>query len=1168
MPPKGSGNLREEDFRYNEARTEVQCKICAAEGVPTWIAVKSATRHLTYPAHSQAVALAEDRRRRLECLERERESDSATNALREIWFATPVAAASTSSRVTSDAEAEMWEAYRINGADFSAGEITENREAQQRQLCLDTEVFGLWNPDAMARKLGFGAADSTLIEDDPEDDFLAEIMGNVDLRTPEPDEIQSALQDFAPGVESNPWFPYPTKMVRMFLLDTLDNLPRLRISSSLMRVILWVLKEGNCKDVPSFDHLRRVQKTIRVQCEISSIPCKSVQGNVFFMNDPKAIIAQDWSNPATRKFIHVYPEIPEDGIIREIWHAKKWRKDMDLDILSPMYDAGVSHYYVNEVARLRDGSFVVPIRWVKFRGKVYADAYSVVFNDAGEATIVDSETSLICSEDLVNNYHDLEAAGKIPTWGVLSIEAGYPDRMPNPKRIIAAGQQFREFQAAVEVTHTEPVEVQDELGNVSCFCLHVNAGPSDNPMQSEVSGHIGGKGNCFCRKCRVGGTQNEKATNEGYHTLFEAGAPCTKGLILEELEKQVKLGYLGVAKHVKDSQTETGVKDTYTQFWIDELLTRFKQMKKDQPTRSVQEIQEELIQWTVDNRDKSTVCFDPTKDTPIEILHTILLGVIKYIWHITHTPWSAEQKQIYSHRLQSTNTDGLSIHAIRSNYIMQYAGSLIGRQFKTIAQTNIFHVRDLVTDDQFSAWKAAGELAALLWFPEIRNLDDYRRDLKVAVANILDIFATIDPSKIVTKPKYHLLVHIDEDVVQFGPLVGVATETFEAFNGVFRYCSILSNHLAPSRDIALQLADQEGLKHRLTGGRWRAGEDRTWTRAGSGVRHFMADHPILQRLVGWTEHKVLKHGEVKLVSVKRGQKERESYTLKSTSAARASNYGLHSPESTWSRCIYVISESLDECRVDSWVFAKSPSAQDSSVISGRISDILVNSAGVVLVVLERFQVLSSRDEMYGMPVLLELIVSSEPQVQFNVQHDCHSAKFGATGVRFRMQERVESGKTENYIVHASLARFIINTHAFHNAHLLRATLPRDLIAPIPLFPDREAKHHELAAQLREQVASRKAAAATKKRKRSQADEDSENEAEEERPRKARKGAKRRKNAEPVPPSGSMVATRTRRIITQTERAKAAQELDSEDEGEDNSEASDDVYDGSDGEYSD
>ncbi|KAJ7887962.1 hypothetical protein B0H13DRAFT_1888588 [Mycena leptocephala] len=105
------------------------------------------------------------------------------------------------------------------------------------------------------------------------------------------------------------------------------------------------------------------------------------------------------------------------------------------------------------------------------------------------------------------------------------------------------------------------------------------------------------------------------------------------------------------------------------------------------------------------------------------------------------------------------------------------------------------------------------ELSALLWVPEIQDLAQYQKDLKTAVANVLDAIAKIDPSKIMTKIKYHLLAHIDVDALEFGPLIGVATEIFESFNAVFRYCSIYSNHLAPSRDIAIQLGRQETVKH-------------------------------------------------------------------------------------------------------------------------------------------------------------------------------------------------------------------------------------------------------------------------------------------------------------------------------------------------------------------
>lgn len=107
-------------------------------------------------------------------------------------------------------------------------------------------------------------------------------------------------------------------------------------------------------------------------------------GHIMF-NENLIIQWQDWASPFMRKYIHVYPEIT-DGPISEVWHAAKWCKDMELDALSQMWDAGDHHFYVNEVCRLHSGNLVVPIRWLakthdNGSKSFYADTFAIQIDD-------------------------------------------------------------------------------------------------------------------------------------------------------------------------------------------------------------------------------------------------------------------------------------------------------------------------------------------------------------------------------------------------------------------------------------------------------------------------------------------------------------------------------------------------------------------------------------------------------------------------------------------------------------------------------------------------------------------------------------------------------------------------------------------------------------------
>jgi hypothetical protein len=212
----------------------------------------------------------------------------------------------------------------------------------------------------------------------------------------------------------------------------------------------------------------------------------------------------------------------------------------------------------------------------------------------------------------------------------------------------------------------------------------------------------------------------------------------------------VALACRGVADHVIKQQRKTGVKDAYTEHWLQKLLARARALKL---SKGGELANAELKAWVADKGNQiynpmlslrgwfncnliyyydahvKTPGFDANQDTAVEILHTILLGPVKYVWHLTHTSLSDSDLSGFAARLQSSSLDGLSIDPVQAEYMIKFRNALVGKQFKQLLQLAIFHIITFVSSTTFDLWNALGFVAALVWFPSIENMDEYRVSL-------------------------------------------------------------------------------------------------------------------------------------------------------------------------------------------------------------------------------------------------------------------------------------------------------------------------------------------------------------------------------------------------------------------------------------------------------
>jgi len=116
---------------------------------------------------------------------------------------------------------------------------------------------------------------------------------------------------------------------------------------------------------------------------------------------------------------------------------------------------------------------------------------------------------------------------------------------------------------------------------------------------------------------------------------------------------------------------------------------------------------------------------DPHHDTPVEILHVVLLGFVKYFWRDIVARLNGEQRSTLITRLSCVNVSGLGISPLMGQTLVQYAGSLTGRDFRAIAQVTPYVLYDLALTECFQAWLALCHLIPRIWQPEILDIRSY-----------------------------------------------------------------------------------------------------------------------------------------------------------------------------------------------------------------------------------------------------------------------------------------------------------------------------------------------------------------------------------------------------------------------------------------------------------
>ncbi|KAH9814314.1 hypothetical protein DFH28DRAFT_1108148 [Melampsora americana] len=748
----------------------------------------------------------------------------------------------------------------------------------------------------------------------------------------------------------------------------------------------------------------------------------------------KEIVAQELANPIVTKHLVFIPEYEPNGQIDRLSQSKKWPEEFSWKQRVQMVPSVNGHFFLYEPVCQTSGQWIVPIFFFQQSGRVYAKCLKALIVSQG----TNSELKII-----VDSCKEFNSSFLI-TVSIESLKETFIDSKDN-----------------------QGLPLEGRCGGVMYQRNHANDGyhkiPLPNPWRNDTSGNVSKKWNKHMSYYFTLSGLPPGMTNQEYNIHFLATSNKSSALELGDHEgpqlrewtetKAQTFELWNLLRNPRkftefmQKSKEYGICDTMNVQHVERFheLHRSKEYSNEEVKKMFDDLNEKFGERLF-NPFLRLEGFDAHKDTPVKILHVVLLGVVKYLFRdaMDNIPDSALPSILA--QWKSFDTAGLNVPPIQPKTMTQFYQSLVGKDFRTIIQAVPFVLYEHISYERQRMWTALAHLSSFIFQTQITNLASYTKDLKILV-NIFLGHIIQWTAQWTNKPKFHMLVHLVESIKRFGPLSLVATERNESFNGVTRLASVHSNRHDPGLYIATTFLFAKLMRLLLSGGYFWDSKYQCQVRAGKEVVKLFLNNEWVQNSFAYNQNWDLK-GSISM-------KETFIY-IKAPNTIFAStligdmdemlapdDLKMAFPKFQWSQKREARLETGQRVHSKNFVFLHLPGHENVKV--GQIESFWEGRNNNNLQFLAKLNVCSMDEEIDSFYGFRGLNISKENfwmplakiKCVLNVQHNCHLAKCQpqSTPPRHNGQMPV---KSPYQIEHRPVNKYILNSGALYSAEYHRS----------------------------------------------------------------------------------------------------------------------------------